>query len=350
VSSISIDKEKDLVTVSGNVDPANLIEAIKKIGKKKAHILYYVKEEPPLKKEDGDSAGKVNPTKLVDPVKKNGKTKILPSEKFPPLVQEKCNNIGSAHEDDFGKVNPTKLVDPVKKIGKTKILWGEKLCSSHEDDSGKENPTKLEEPVKKIGKTKADLKMSLVQEKTLHGNDFVKENPTNAESNEKDQVKEHNHPFKKTHGTAHCHDSDSSLDDNDDHVVHDESCEFVHHHDLQHHNIHKMKPRQHGHVHEPHRHHHPQPYNVHGNGEEINESRLFGNPPAAATGGYGYVPAGPPPARLRHGYRGYDHHPPLLPSYYDYGYDSYYKQPDPPVGNSVYHSLSDDNTRTCTVM
>jgi len=156
----------------------------------------------------------------------------LSNEKFPPLVQEKCNNIGSAHEDDFGKVNPTKLVDPVKKIRKTKILWGEKLCSSHEDDSGKENPTKLEEPVKKIGKTKANLEMSLVQEKTLHGNDFGKENPTNAESNENDQVKEHNHPFKKTHGTAHCHDSDSSLDENDDHVVHDESCEFAHHHDL----------------------------------------------------------------------------------------------------------------------
>lgn len=41
MSSIHVDKENDLVIVSGNIDPTKLVEEIKKIVKKKAEIVSY---------------------------------------------------------------------------------------------------------------------------------------------------------------------------------------------------------------------------------------------------------------------------------------------------------------------
>ncbi|XP_040989032.1 heavy metal-associated isoprenylated plant protein 42-like [Juglans microcarpa x Juglans regia] len=44
VNSILVDKEKDLVIVSGNIDPTKLVDAIKRIGKKNAEVLFYEKD------------------------------------------------------------------------------------------------------------------------------------------------------------------------------------------------------------------------------------------------------------------------------------------------------------------
>ena len=236
--------------------------------------------------------------------------------------------------------------------------------------AGNIDPSKLVEAVKKIGR-KAEILAyekdpSLVQEKL-------------------------NHLFNKIHN-SHNADSDSSFDDDDDNedddsdVFHDENCEFANHH-----NNPRTKPR-HDH---PHRHPYPQHHNVHGKGE------FGGNIPRGGTTqgyGYGYGPSRPPPARPPYGYQGYHHQPgmygrprppppppypyydhyqqgmyhrprpppppPPPAAYYDHyrpmmpqpgvppmpPYGSCFKSRDPPVGNSVFHYFSDDNSKACTIM
>nr|POE98841.1 hypothetical protein CFP56_56124 [Quercus suber] len=108
-----------------------------------------------------------------------------------------------------------------------------------------------------------------------------------------------------------------------------------------------------------------------------------GTPFRGATKGYGYglprpLPARPPygyPAMPPYGYPGYHHQqgmyarppppPPLPAAYYDHQYRPMMQQPrvapplplygscytrDAPVGNSVFHYFSDDNTKGCSIM
>nr|XP_023874698.1 proline-rich proteoglycan 2-like [Quercus suber] len=185
-------------------------------------------------------------------------------------------------------------------------------------------------------------------------------------------------------------DSDSNIDDDDDDDedddsddLHDENCEYAHH------NNHKTKPR---HDHGPnghHQHHH----NVNDQREtsgtplhhhHVNGRReTRGTPLCGATKGYGYGLPRPPPARPPYGYlamppygyQGYHHQqgkyarppppPPPPVAYYDHQYRPMMQQPrvapplppygscytrDAPVGNSVFHYFSDDNTKGCSIM
>ena len=248
--------------------------------------------------------------------------------------------------------------------------------------TGNIEPTKVVEAIKKIGR-KAELLS------------YEKDPPVAQEKL--------NHLFTKIHNN-HIADSDSNIDDDDDDEddnsddLHDENCEYAHH------NTHRTKPR---HDHGPnghHQHHH----NVNGRREtrgtplhhhHANGRReTRGTPLRGATKGYGYglprppptrppygYPAMPPPARPPYGYpamppygyQGYHHQqgiyarplppppPPPPAAYYDHQYRPMMQQPrvapplppygscytrDAPVGNSVFHYFSDDNTKGCSIM
>ncbi|XP_050264008.1 heavy metal-associated isoprenylated plant protein 42-like [Quercus robur] len=96
--------------------------------------------------------------------------------------------------------------------------------------------------------------------------------------------------------------------------------------------------------------------------------------PPPARPPYGY-PTMPPPARPPYGYQGYHHQqgmyarplppPPPPAAYYDHQYRPMMQKPrvapplppygscytrDAPVGNSVFHYFSDDNTKGCSIM
>ncbi|XP_042951639.1 heavy metal-associated isoprenylated plant protein 42-like [Carya illinoinensis] len=215
---------------------------------------------------------------------------------------------------------------------------------------GNIDPTKLVDAIKRIGKKNAEVL-------------FYEKDPSLV-------PQKLNHLFNKISST-HCEDSDTVVDDaeednEDNNDVQDKSCEFSNNN-----TIHKLKRGRGSHRHD---------YNVHGKGSEtINiRDRVFANPSAAAaTRGYGHVPAGLPLApRPPYVYQSYDRYPtvmysgpprPLLPAYHDCyrqinlpppgaalimqpAYNPYYKRWDPPNSNSIFHYFSDDNSEACTII
>ncbi|XP_030946247.1 heavy metal-associated isoprenylated plant protein 42-like [Quercus lobata] len=258
--------------------------------------------------------------------------------------------------------------------------------------TGNIEPTKVVEAIKKIGR-KAELLS------------YEKDPPVAQEKL--------NHLFTEIHNN-HIADSDSNFDDDDDDEddsddLHDENCEYAHHnnhktkprhdhgpngHHQHHHNVNDQRETRGTPLH----HHHV-------NGRR--ETR--GTPLRGATKGYGYglprppparppygypamppparppygYPAMPPPARPPYGYlamppygyQGYHHQqgmyarplppPPPPAAYYDHQYRPMMQKPrvapplppygscytrDAPVGNSVFHYFSDDNTKGCSIM
>lgn len=246
-----------------------------------------------------------------------------------------------------GEVDPSTLVDAISKLGKRSEL------SSFQKNPTTNTTSNVSKKPQQPSTPSHGSKKSLPVKKNIQIS-----TKTNKRSSQKGGINQ----------DCGCHGDDSDLDSDDEDEDHDRDHMHAHHNTKGHHHGHAPHrpngmnyglppPRHHSHPNSmygngyfprgslPEYQSMPRPYNIGlGNGSGRHHHfrpAMLGRPPpmqpvpggAYGHGNYYQLPMRPPP-------------PPL------YGYHSHHHHREPPVGNSVLHLFSDDNTSTesCSIM